>query len=154
MIRIVVFGVALLGVLACDDAGEGSADMRSIDAHVGVDATSVDAGPLDAMLDARPFDAQPTDALVTDAMLTDDMLTDAMMTDAMMTDAMPTDAMLSDALPSDAMPPDALPIDGGEPARPVLKSSRLTWTAGLVGRGGPVLNFIGEAVRLRGRLLP
>lgn len=150
MIRIVVFGVALLGFLACDDAGESTADMGSIDAHVPGDATSMDAGPVDAMLvDARPLDAQSADAMITDAAFTDAAFTDAAFTDAAFTDAMPTDGMLTDA-----MAPDALPIDGGGPARPVLKSSRLTWTAGPAGRGGPVLNYIGEAVRLRGRLLP
>ena len=55
-----------------------------------------------------------------------------------------------DAGPTDASPTDATPPTG----RATLKSSRLTWTAGPAGRGGPVLNYIGEAVRLRGRLLP
>lgn len=68
--------------------------------------------------------------------------------DVGLSDAGPTgDATIGDATIGDAGP------DAGR-AGVTLKSSKLTWTSGPAGRGGSVLNYSGEAVRLRGRLLP
>lgn len=45
-------------------------------------------------------------------------------------------------------------VDRGLPGPPQLKIRRLNWSTGPAGRGQNLLKYEGEAVRLRGRLVP